>query len=148
MAGASAVGGIGYLILLTVTTNVHARYFATFCITSGTYTTTGLIIAWYAHNLGSETKRAAGIPMFMAIGQCGSVLGSQIYPSTEGPRYIKGFAISCALEFLAALCAIVLSVSYRRDNSRRDRLYGRPDGNAKVDTSELADKAPNFRYLP
>lgn len=26
--------------------------------------------------------------MFMAIGQCGSVLGSHIYPSTEGPRYM------------------------------------------------------------
>lgn len=41
-----------------------------------------------AHNLGSETKKATGIPMFMAIGQCGSVLGSHLYPSTEGPRYM------------------------------------------------------------
>lgn len=41
-----------------------------------------------AHNLGSETKRATGIPMFMAIGQCGSVLGSHLYPATEGPHYM------------------------------------------------------------
>lgn len=41
-----------------------------------------------AHNLGSETKRATGIPLFMAIGQCGSVLGSHIFPSTEGPQYM------------------------------------------------------------
>ena len=41
-----------------------------------------------AHNLGSETKRATGIPMFMAIGQCGSVLGSHIFPATEGPTYM------------------------------------------------------------
>ena len=41
-----------------------------------------------AHNLGSESKKATGIPMFMAIGQCGSVLGSHIFPSTEGPRYM------------------------------------------------------------
>lgn len=33
-------------ILLTVHTNNHARYFATFCITSGTYTSIGLVIAW------------------------------------------------------------------------------------------------------
>ncbi|EJD05399.1 MFS general substrate transporter [Fomitiporia mediterranea MF3/22] len=147
MSGASAVGGIGYLILLLVHNNVHAQYFAVFCITSGTYTTIGLIIAWFAHNLGSETKRATGIPMFMAIGQCGSVLGSHIYPSTEGPRYIKGFAVSCALEFLAAICALILSASYFWDNRRRDRIYGKPEPEAKVDTSELADKAPLFRYL-
>ena len=41
-----------------------------------------------AHNLGSETKKATGMPMFMAIGQCGSILGSHIYPSTDGPRYM------------------------------------------------------------
>ncbi|KAG6830602.1 hypothetical protein H0H92_015883 [Tricholoma furcatifolium] len=147
MALACAIGGIGYLLLLTVHDNNHVRYFACFCITSGTYTTIGLIIAWYAHNLGSETKKATGIPMFMAIGQCGSVLGSHIYPSTEGPRYIQGFAIGCALEFLAAVCCLVLSISYKMENTRRDRVYGKPEKDARVDTHELADEAPNFRYI-
>lgn len=141
------IGAIGYLILLTVHTNIHAQYFATFCITSGTYTSIGIIIAWFAHNLGSETKRATGIPMFMAIGQCGSVLGSHLYPATEGPHYIKGFAVTMALEFLGAACAIILSISYRRDNARRDRLYGKSTPDSMVDTHELADKASNFRYV-
>ncbi|KAI5122100.1 hypothetical protein M0805_002222 [Coniferiporia weirii] len=148
MAGSCVLGAIGYLLLLFVRTNEHVRYFAVFCITSGTYTTIGLTIAWYAHNLGSESKRSAGIPLFNAIGQCGSILGSHIYPSTEGPRYIKGFAITCALEFLAAACALILSLSYRWDNRRRDRLFGRPKPDARVDTSEFADKAPMFRYIP
>ncbi|KAF9466736.1 major facilitator superfamily domain-containing protein [Collybia nuda] len=144
----TSIAGIGYLLLLTVHSNNHIRYFATFCITSGTYTSISIIIAWFAHNLGSETKKATGIPLFMAIGQCGSVLGSHIYPKTEGPLYIKGFAVSCALEFLASACAIILTTSYRMDNAHRNRLYGKPDDNARVDTHELADKAPNFRYLP
>ncbi|KAK7044804.1 MFS general substrate transporter [Favolaschia claudopus] len=147
MAATCLLSGIGYVLLLTVRDNVHVRYFAVFCIVGGTYETIGLIIAWFAHNLGSETKRATGIPMFMAIGQCGSVLGSHIFPLTEGPRYIKGFGISCALAFLAAILSLVLSISYRLENSRRDKLYGRPDADAPVDTSELADKAPSFRYV-
>lgn len=148
MTTASTIGAVGYLILLVVPTNHHARYFATFCIVSGTYATIGLIIAWFAHNLGSETKRATGIPMFMAIGQCGSVLGSHLFPLTDQPRYIKGFAANCGLEFLAALCAIVLSVSYRYDNAKRNRLYGVPEPDERVETKVLADKAPNFRYIP
>jgi hypothetical protein len=40
-----------------------------------------------AHNLGSETKRATGMPLFGAIGQTGSILGSQLYPLSEGPTY-------------------------------------------------------------
>jgi sugar phosphate permease len=148
MAASCSIGAIGYLLLLTVHENLRVRYFATFCITSGTYTTIGLIIAWFAHNLGSETKKATGIPMFMAIGQCGSVLGSHIYPKTQGPAYTQGFAIGCALEFLGAVCCIILSISYRRENARRDKLYGKPVDNARVDTHELADQAPNFRYMP
>ncbi|RPD61293.1 MFS general substrate transporter [Lentinus tigrinus ALCF2SS1-6] len=148
VAYVSAVAAIGYVLLLAVPSNNHVRYFATFCIVSGTYTTIGVIIAWFAHNLGSETKKATGIPMYMAIGQCGSVLGSHLYPATEGPRYIKGFAVTCALQFLAALAAIVLTVSYHIENRRRDRKYGKPVPNATVDTTELADKAPDFRYVP
>lgn len=148
VAAAGIVGGIGYVLLLAVQDNVHARYFAVFCITSGTYTTIGVVIAWFAHNLGSETKKATGIPMYMAIGQCGSILGSKIFPSTEGPQYVKGFSVTCALLFLSAFVALVLSISYRLENVRRDRLYGRPDPDATVDTSELADNAPDFRYVP
>jgi len=148
VTAASALSGIGYILVLTVPTNVHVRYFATFCITSGTYTTIGVIIAWFAHNVGSETKKATAIPMYMAIGQCGSILGSQLYPLTEGPRYTKGFAVTCGLEFLAMIAAIVLTVSYRIENKRRDRKYGKADPSASVDTGDLADKAPMFRYIP
>ncbi|KAL1679582.1 major facilitator superfamily domain-containing protein [Schizophyllum commune] len=148
MAGASALGGVGYALLLSVHDNNRVKYFAAFCICSGTYTTIGIIIAWYAHNLGSESKKATGIPMFMAIGQCGSVLGSHLFPSTQGPHYTKGFAVSCALEFLAVLCIATLSISYRLENRARDRKYGKPIPDASVDTSVLADKAPNFRYVP
>ncbi|KAF8527116.1 major facilitator superfamily domain-containing protein [Gautieria morchelliformis] len=148
----SMVAGIGYVLLITVPDNVHVRYFGVFCITSGTYTHIGTIIAWFAHNLGSESKKATGIPMFMAIGQCGSVLGSHLFPTTEGPRYMcaRRFPclVSCALQFLAAICAIILSIAYRTKNNHRDRVYGRPDPDEKVDVSELADDSPGFRYIP
>jgi len=35
---------------------------------------------------------------------------------------------------------IIKQISYRRDNARRDRLYGKSTPNAKVDTHKLADK--------
>ncbi|KAI0738942.1 MFS general substrate transporter [Daedaleopsis nitida] len=142
----SMVSGAGYILLLAVPSNNHVRYFATFCITSGTYGMICTSLAWFAHNLGSETKRATAIPLLQAVGQCGSVLGAHLYPLTEGPRYTKGFLVNCALEFLAVVVGIVLTISYRADNARRDRLYGRPKGAGPVDTSELADKAPEFRY--
>ncbi len=52
------VRGIGR-ILLAVPGNVHARYFATFCIVSGTYTTIGIIIAWCTSNLYGFVQNVA-----------------------------------------------------------------------------------------
>lgn len=46
VALSGVLSGVGYLILLCVAHNVHVRYFATFCITSGTYTVIGVTIAW------------------------------------------------------------------------------------------------------
>ncbi|KAH9975328.1 major facilitator superfamily domain-containing protein [Lactifluus volemus] len=143
----TAIGGTGYLLLLTAAHNNHVQYFATFCIVSGTYTTIGLVIAWYAHNLGSETKRATGTPLYMAIGQCGSVLGSHLFPAAEGPRYIKGFSVLAGLLFLGTICTCILTIHYLHENARRDRVYGKHVPNTRVDTSDLADRAPGFRYV-
>jgi uncharacterized membrane protein YeaQ/YmgE (transglycosylase-associated protein family) len=134
-------------VLLTVAHNDHVRYFATFLIVSGTYTTIGLVIAWYAHNLGSETKRATGTPLYMAIGQCGSVLGTHLFPTTEGPRYIKGFSVLAALLFLGSVCASALTSHYRYENARRNRVYGKRLPNTRVDTSELADRVSTITFL-
>ncbi|KAG8714552.1 hypothetical protein FRC08_011773 [Ceratobasidium sp. 394] len=148
MSAASGIGGLGYLLLLVIPSNQGARYFAIFLCCAGTYTTIGLSLSWFAHNLGSESKKAAGIPLLMMIGQCGSVLGTHAYPASEGPRYIKGLALCCGFELLGALTCLVLTVAFRRENGRRDRVYGRPEDGRIVDTRELADKSPEFRYVP
>ncbi|KAF4618967.1 hypothetical protein D9613_010077 [Agrocybe pediades] len=142
------VGAIGYLILLFVPNNNGVRYFATFLITSGAYSSGGIIIAWFNHNLGSETKKATGIPLFMAIGQCGSVLGTHLFPKTEGPRYIKGFAVVAGFLVLSGICTLILSLLYAKENARRDRLFGKPVRGMKIDTDSLADETPEFRYVP
>ncbi|QRW24544.1 major facilitator superfamily transporter [Rhizoctonia solani] len=143
MASASAIGALGYLLLLVVQHNQSVRYFSIFLCCTGTYTTIGLAITWFAHNLGSESKKAAGIPLFMVIGQCGSVLGTHSYPASEGPHYIKGLALCCGFEFLGALMCLVLTISFRLENARRDRVYGPPEEGKVVDTRELADKLRN-----
>ena len=126
--------------------NVHVRYFATFCTTSGTISTIALILVWckchahdasnriehsaVSHNLGSETKKATGMPLYMSIGHCGSILGSHLFPTTEAPRYLyvvrclpvptlmvacpksrKGFAVTCGLILCCAITALAVTVS-------------------------------------
>ena len=84
IAGCTAIGATGYLILCVVDTSaIHTRYAATFLITIGTYPSIPMTASWLPYNMGSESKRANGIPMFMGLGQCGSLLGSYIYRSLD-----------------------------------------------------------------
>lgn len=57
-----------------------------------------------------------------------------------------GFATTCALDALGCVLATVLYLSYKWDNTRRDALHGRPDLDAPVDTTELADKVSLFVF--
>ncbi|PIL23415.1 MFS general substrate transporter [Ganoderma sinense ZZ0214-1] len=141
-------------LLIVVPSNNHVRYFATFCISTATAMNNAMVLTWFSHNLGSGTKKAAGMPLFMSIGHCGSILGSHLFPMTEAPRYVKGFAVTCGFQFLMAVIAGVLmsndapQMYYKAENRRRDELYGKPIPGAPVDLSELADKAHDFRYTP
>ncbi|KAI1787542.1 MFS general substrate transporter [Ganoderma leucocontextum] len=148
LVAAGVLAGIGYILLVAIPSNDHVRYFATFCTCAGTSANIALILTWFSHNLGSETKKAAGMPLYMSIGHCGSILGSHLFPTTDAPRYMKGFAVTSGLQFLSALVAGVLMTYYTAENRRRDELYGRPTPGAPVDVSELADKAHDFRYTP
>ncbi|OAX35080.1 MFS general substrate transporter [Rhizopogon vinicolor AM-OR11-026] len=144
----STIAGLGYMILLCATHQRDVRYAATFLITSGTYASLGLMVAWFGHNLGSETKKATGIPLYGDLGQCGSILGSHLYSLTEGPAYTFVLATFPVPYLIRCILAMDSLASFRLDNIRRDRQYGKPDPNDMVDTSELADKAPGFRYIP
>lgn len=126
--------------------------------------------------------------MYMAIGQCGSVLGSHLFPNTDKPRYmsvrslLRGSYVLTAPDgplpgptqpwFLRIVWAVLLwsslcprldrtsfspytdinstidanprvrsgKIHYRYENARRDRVYGKREPGAKVDTQELADR--------
>ncbi|KAF8439044.1 major facilitator superfamily domain-containing protein [Boletus edulis BED1] len=97
VASGCTLCGVGYIILLVVAhAHVHIRYLATFCIAAGAYTSLGLVFAWFAHNLGSESKRAAGLPLLNAISQVGSILGSHLYPPDRGSSLFTRFrSIRC-----------------------------------------------------
>ncbi|KAJ8595815.1 MFS general substrate transporter [Rhizopogon salebrosus TDB-379] len=137
---ACLLSGVGYAR--------HIRYFAVFCATTGAYSGIGLSMAWFTHNLGSESKRATGISLCGAIGQGGSILGSHLYPLTDQPKYRQGLTGSLLL--VSALCALILSASYRWDNKQRDKQDGNEivDLDAKVDTSEQADKVMVLHIPP
>ena len=54
------------------------------------------------------------------VGQCGPVLGTRLYPSNEGPFYVKGMAVCSAFMFFNALLALILRQYLAWQNKQAD----------------------------
>ncbi len=78
-------------------------------------------------------------------------MGTRVFPAQEAPYYRKGMWICSGFCFL--VCALVtgLSLLLRRENKRRDKVYGKGTGvdafDERVDAGTLGDNAPTFRYV-
>ena len=81
------VGGVGY-VMLAVTTGVGPRYAGVFLAAAGIFPAIANILPWVTNNQGNDTRRGVGIVMLNVIGQCGPLLGTNLYPTNEAPYYI------------------------------------------------------------
>lgn len=148
----TCVGGIGYILLATVKT-VGVRYFGVFLAASGIFPSIANILPWVTNNQGSDTRRGAAIMLLNLIGQCGPLLGTNVFPPAEGPRYIKGMAISAAFTFFTGVLAFGLRTLLVWENRKLDQKYGsrgiRDTGEVKGDGMAVGEEnyGPNFRYV-
>jgi predicted MFS family arabinose efflux permease len=157
IATLTAIGGIGYVILAT-SHSTGAKYFAIFLAAGGIFPAIGNVLPWVTNNQGSDTRRGAGIVILNLVGQCGPLLGTRMYPSTEGPQYVKGHSVCAAFMFFFCFLSIVLRTLLVWENKRLDRKYGtvpqqklamqeaaiRGDGKGEVGVENYG---PLFRYV-
>jgi predicted MFS family arabinose efflux permease len=103
---------------------------------------------WTVNNLAGPTKRAIGVSMMIALGNCGGIIGSLIFVADEKPRYQTGWGTSLAFICLGAVSACTLEVTYKFINKKRDRL-SREEIEATQSAEKLesmGDRSPLFRY--
>ncbi len=143
------IATITYALLATLPESQLKGKYACMCISVAcVYSTYPPSHAWAANNFGNETKRAIGMGLYTAIGNLGSIAGSFIYPQTDAPLFRKGHFICMGLALATAFLSIANSLTLRAVNNYRDKKYGKPIAGASVDVTDLADKSPQFRFIP
>ena len=85
--------------------------------------------------------------LYTALGNCGSIAGTWIYPATEAPQFKEGHFICMALAISTAVLALSNSMVLAAINRNRDKKYGKPIPGVIVDVTELADESPYFRFF-
>jgi hypothetical protein len=121
--GLTITGGVGYIILAT-TKAVGPRYFGVFLAAAGIFPAIANIIPWVLNNQGSDTRRGMSIMLLNTIGQCGPLLGTRLYPSEEGPFYIKGQWVCAAFMLFTGLLVLVLRTYLSYMNRKLDMQWG------------------------
>ena len=145
VAGAALVAAIGY-ILLGTSTVVAVRYFGLFLATI-IFTSVALILSWVANTHATDSKRAAGLAILATGGQCGPILGTNIFPPGDKPFYRKGMWISCGACLLVFFLATFQSILLWRENKRRDKKYGKTRDTTYNPVQNEWGIDPNFRYV-
>ena len=74
----ATIGAIGFIIQATAT-STSVRYFAIF-LSVQIFASVALLLAWSANIHATESKRAGGYVVLATLGQCGPLLGTNIFP--------------------------------------------------------------------
>ncbi|KAH8700227.1 major facilitator superfamily domain-containing protein [Talaromyces proteolyticus] len=133
---------LGYAIALG-TSNAGAGYFAMFLCAGGIYVYNTILYTWIANNLKPDYKRSVGIPLFASLSNVSGTISSQIYPSTDAPRYILGNAISLTMEVVAMTGIGIIFLLLRSRNNKKQKLIDE----GVTDNGKDGDKALDFKYI-
>lgn len=132
---------VGYIIVCSTASHA-AGYFAMFLCGSGIYAFNCLLLTWVSNNLAPDYKRSVGVPLFICLGNISGIASSNIYPSTDAPRYLVGNAVSAGTESVAMICVLGMWWALRSRNIEKERLISEgAESNGKE-----GDKALGFVY--
>jgi hypothetical protein len=105
-----------------------------------------LAISWVGSNFGPLYVRAAAMGFFFTIGNSAGLISSNIYPTAEAPRFIKGHAINLGFAALTFVMTSAIMFVHWRDNKARDAIsYAHPDGR-DVDPKHLDSEEEKARW--
>ena len=113
------ISGIGFIINATTTTT-GPRYFSIF-LSVLIFASVALLLAWVANIHATESRRAGGYTVLATLGQCGPLLGTNVFPAGDAPLYRKGLWVSGAFCLLVCVCSVILSFWLHWENKKMDR---------------------------
>ena len=157
--GSGLLAILGYIVQITSPT-IAGRYVAVFITAAGVYAGNALLLSLPSENVSGQTKRATALAMQIMFGNCGSIVGVQLYRQPLGglknPRYRYSHALAIVWLGIGIFAASLLWILLSRENKRRDEEQARliqerkeNGGDELQDLTErkrLGDRRLDWRY--
>lgn len=147
-AALASAGGYGFLALARTLNGGDAggagagggglempRYLAVYPAAGGFFCVVVLTMVWNVNNAREGHSKGGAFALMQVVGQLGPLVGTRLYPKTDGPWFERGMGV-CAL---AMFGVAVLAVGLRWKLVRANRRF---DGRAMS-----GEKDDGFRYM-
>lgn len=138
---------IGYAILISDSSSgVH--YAGCFLVALGLYVAVGIPIAWLPSNSPRYGKRTTATALQLSTGNCAGIMSSFLYPAEEGPRFVRGHAVSLSMVGFAMVVYAVMWWYFSRENKKRrnGERDGKVEGVSEEQIAAMGDDNPRFIY--
>ena len=128
------------------TTTTGPRFFAMFLMPMGAISAYQIIVSWVSASfIRPMVKRSACIATANMIGNCASIYGSYMYPSSAGPQYRPGGSANAACCVLVAMMALGLRFVNAYENKKLERVE--QDDFVAEEKPGQDMRAKGFRYI-
>lgn len=81
------------------------------------------VLPFMPPSFGPTHTRAAIMGFFFATGNSAGIVSSNVYFSTEAPRYVTGHAVAIAFSVMAVVVSCVIMTYNASENKRRNEIY-------------------------
>lgn len=109
---------------------------------TGIYPYNAILLTWVSNNINPDHKRSVSLPLFLSLGNIGGMVASQIYPSSQEPRYVTGNSVSMGMEVVAISCVWGIYFLLRWRNKCKTDLIAQ----GVEDNGKEGDRALDFEY--
>lgn len=117
------------------------RYLCVYPATAGFFSAITLVVTWSMDNRVEKEGKGASIVILNIIGQCGPLLGTRLYPASDGPWYVRGMATCSFFMVVVAILAISLRIVFQRMNlTAAETTYTIVEPAGPVDQGEERDE--------
>lgn len=138
---------VGYAMLIS-DSGSGVRYAGCFLVALGLYVAVGIPIAWLPANNPRYGKRTTATGLQLTIGNCAGIMSSFLYPSAEGPRFVRGHSVSLSMVAFAMVIYTVMWWVFSRENRKRrnGERNAKIEGLNEQEVAALGDDNPRFMY--
>ena len=100
--------------------SITVRYIAVYGAAMGLFSSVVLIITWNLNNQPSRKEKGLAMMVMNVVGQCGPLIGVNLFPKHDGPHYVSGMMVSGVFMLGVVVLAGLLRWKLGRMNCAED----------------------------